>query len=88
MHLAKNTFCFQKIGPFISSLCFLPLAGRSKKNPRISGVPFLGREVSVWCAMECQMRVNDVFCAVSLSGTVRCARSVLLEKNRIKTCHK
>ena len=31
-------------------------------------------------AMECQMRVSDVFCAVSLSGTMRSAISVLLEK--------
>ena len=33
-------------------------------------------------AMECQMRVNDVFCAVSFSGTMRSAVSVLLEKKR------
>ena len=37
--------------------------------------------VSVESAMECQMRVNDVFCAVSLSDTMRSAICVLLEKN-------
>ena len=42
----------------------------------------------LWCclclwrgALECRMRVNDVFCAVSFSGTMRSATSVLLEKN-------
>ena len=37
--------------------------------------------VSVEDAMNCQMRVNDVFCAVSLSGTMRSAISVLLERS-------
>ena len=36
--------------------------------------------VSVASAVECQMRDSDVFCAVSLSGTMRSALSVLLEQ--------
>ena len=41
----------------------------------------LGGLVSVSVgAMECQMRVIVVFCAVSLSGTMPFAISVLLEK--------
>ena len=36
--------------------------------------------VSVWRAAECQMRDNDVFCAVSLTGTMRSVISVPLEQ--------
>ena len=35
---------------------------------------------SVQSATECQMRVNDVICAMSSSGTMQSAMSVLLEK--------
>ena len=37
---------------------------------------------TVESAMECQMRVDDVFCAVSVSDTMRSALSVILERNR------
>ena len=40
--------------------------------------------VSVESLMECQMRVIDVFWAVSLSGTIRPSMVVPLEKN---ACH-
>ena len=33
--------------------------------------------------MQCRIRVNDAFCAVSLSGTMRSGMSVQLEKNRL-----
>ena len=42
---------------------------------------FVVPSVSVESAMECQIRVHDVFFAVSLSGTMRSAISVLLEEN-------
>ena len=35
---------------------------------------------TVESAMECQIGVKDVFCAVSLSGTMRSTISVLLER--------
>ena len=37
--------------------------------------------LSVGSAVECQMRFNDVLCAVCLSGTTWSAVLVLLERN-------
>ena len=39
--------------------------------------------MSVERTMECQARVNDVFFAVSLNGTMRSVTSVQLEKKRL-----
>ena len=54
-----------------------------------TGLPIWGKQVcclsvvpsvSVESTLECQMRVNDMFCAVSLSGTMWSAAPELLEK--------
>ena len=42
--------------------------------------------VSVEGTMLCHMRVDDVFCAVPLSGTVRSAMSVLAETASVVRC--
>ena len=54
----------------------------------ISGGPITGKQVFCVCSLlcvcspcrACQIRVGDVFCVVSLCGTIRSATSVLLEK--------
>ena len=42
-----------------------------------AGVLSVSVVLSVECAMECRMRVNGLFCAVSLSGTMWSALPVL-----------
>ena len=71
---------FSKMGRFICALFFYDLRqdqGRGEGHFGWEHVLF----VSVDRAMGCQMRVNDVFCAVSLTGTMWSAISVLLEKS-------
>ena len=52
------------------------------KEPRFGRTSVLSVSVvffvSVESAMECRMRVNDVFCAVSLGGTMRSLRITVL----------
>ena len=46
----------------------------------VSVVLLVVLSVSVERAMECQMRVHELFCAVSLSGMMQSTISVLSEK--------
>ena len=87
----KHAYFFENGGLliFFLALCFLPFAARSLKHGpptflheavlSVSVVP----SVSVESAMESQLRVNEVFCAASLSGTLRSLR-INVQKSRLQ----
>ena len=61
-----------RTAPLVFTLCFVPFAARSK-NKNLGCVHF-GQARVLSVSMKCRTRANDVFCAVSLSGTMWSAK--------------